>query len=65
MALKKAGQRLDEDACDAYAEEKLQDRVGMIRSEMESVPGGRLEACVAVSQGDLIEHILQRPSDNC
>ncbi|RMY69848.1 hypothetical protein D0863_06191 [Hortaea werneckii] len=55
-ALRKAGQRLDEDACDAYAEQKLQERVAMIRSEMESVPGGKLEACVAVSQGDLIRH---------
>ncbi|KAI7716251.1 hypothetical protein KC353_g5518 [Hortaea werneckii] len=51
-ALRKAGQRLDEDACDAYAEQKLQERVAMIRSEMESVPGGKLEACVAVSQDD-------------
>lgn len=50
-ALKKEGKRFDEDACEQYAEEKLRERVEMIRVEMESVPGGRLDACLAVSQG--------------
>ena len=49
--LKKEGKRFDEEACEQYAEERLQERIEMIRSEMESVPGGRLDACLAVSQG--------------
>lgn len=50
-ALKKEGKRFDEEACEQYAEAKLRERVDMIRCEMESVPGGRLDACLAVSQG--------------
>ena len=49
--LKKDGKKFDEEACERYAEEKLQERVDIIRSEMESVPGGRLDACIAISQG--------------
>ncbi|KAK4546616.1 hypothetical protein LTR36_001833 [Oleoguttula mirabilis] len=51
-ALKKEGKRFDEEACEQYAEEKLRERVETIRSEMESVQGGRLDACLAVSQDD-------------
>ncbi|KAK5130600.1 hypothetical protein LTR08_001919 [Meristemomyces frigidus] len=51
-ALKKEGKRFDEEACEQYAEEKLRERVETIRAEMESVPGGRLDACLAVSQND-------------
>ena len=50
-AMKKEGQRFDEEACEEYAEQKLKERMETIRSEMESVPGGRLDACAAVSQG--------------
>lgn len=49
--LKKEGKRFDEEACDEYAEEQLQERIEIIRKEMESVSGGRLDACLAVSQG--------------
>jgi hypothetical protein len=49
--LKKAGQRFDEEACETFAEQQLQERIEVIRREMESVPGGRLDACLAVSQG--------------
>ena len=50
-ALKKDSKRFDEEACEQYAEERLEERIETIRSEMESVEGGRLDACVAVSQG--------------
>jgi hypothetical protein len=50
--LKKEGQRFDEEACEAYAEERLHERIETIRNEMLSVEGGRLDACVAVSQGE-------------
>ena len=49
--LKKEGKRFDEEACEQHAEEKLRERIETIQSEMESVPGGRLDACLAVSQG--------------
>lgn len=49
--LKKQSRRFDEEDCEQYAEERLKERIAIIRSEMESVPGGRLDACVAVSQG--------------
>ena len=49
--LKKDGKKFDMEACEQHAEEKLQERVEMIRDEMQSVPGGRLDACLAVSQG--------------
>lgn len=49
--LKREGKPFDEEACEAYAEERLAERIDVIRSEMESVPGGRLDACIAVSQG--------------
>lgn len=41
----------DEEACEQYAEEQLQNRLEQIRTEMLSVPGGRLDAIEAVSQG--------------
>ncbi|KAI5366444.1 Putative GTP binding domain, P-loop containing nucleoside triphosphate hydrolase [Septoria linicola] len=50
--LKKMKLPHDDDVCEAYAEEKLQERLDDIRHEMESVPGGRLDAIVAVSQED-------------
>lgn len=50
-ALKKEGKRFDEEACEQYAEERLRERIELVKSEMESVPGGRLDACLAVSQG--------------
>jgi len=50
-AMKKEGLKFDEDACDAYAEERLLERIETIKKEMESVPGGRLNACVAISHG--------------
>ena len=50
-AIKKGGQSFDEEACEKYAADRLQERIEVIRSEMESVPGGRLDACLAVSQG--------------
>lgn len=49
--LKKLKQPFNEEACEQYAEEQLQVRLDQIREEMESVPGGRLDALVAVSQG--------------
>lgn len=49
--MKKEGKRFDEEACEEYAEERLKDRIETIREEMETVPGGRLDACLAVSQG--------------
>lgn len=51
--MKKEGKRFDEEACEQYAEERLKDRIETIRGEMETVPGGRLDACLAVSQGML------------
>lgn len=50
-AMKAEGKRFDEETCDEHAEEKLKERVETIRSEMESVPDGRLDACVATSVG--------------
>ena len=50
-AMKQEGKRFDEEMCEEYAEEKLKERIETIRSEMESVPGGRLDACVATSVG--------------
>ncbi|KAK3725183.1 hypothetical protein LTR37_000694 [Vermiconidia calcicola] len=38
-AMKKEGKRFDEEACEQYAEEKLEERIEIIRSEMQSVPG--------------------------
>lgn len=61
--LKKEGKRFDEEACEAYAEEKLQERIETIRNEMLSVPGGRLDACVAVSQGEEPFAFLRKISD--
>lgn len=49
--LKKAGLSFDEEACDRAAEEHLANRLDTIRHELESIPGGRLDALVAVSQG--------------
>jgi len=60
-ALKKVGKRFDEEACEQYAELRLRERIETIRSEMQSVPGGRLDACVAVSQGTPYEHIDRPP----
>ena len=50
--LKKEGKPFDEEECERYAESKLQERVDTIRAEMESIPGGRLNYCLAVSQGN-------------
>ena len=50
--LKKEGKKFDVEACEKHAEERLHERIETIRSEMESVPGGRLDACLAVSQGE-------------
>lgn len=50
--LKKAGLPFDEEACDRAAEAHLAERLETIRQELESVPGGRLDALVAVSQGE-------------
>lgn len=50
-ALKKEARPFDEDDCDRYAGERLQERIAEIRAEMESVAGARLDACLAVSQG--------------
>ncbi|KAF7185976.1 hypothetical protein HII31_12849 [Pseudocercospora fuligena] len=50
--LKKNKQPFDEDLCDQYAADKLQERLESVRKEMQSVPGGRLDAIVAVSQDD-------------
>lgn len=49
--LKKEGKRLDEEECERYAEEKLQERIDTIRAEMEAIENGRLDACIAVSHG--------------
>ncbi|KAK0941013.1 hypothetical protein LTR29_007431 [Friedmanniomyces endolithicus] len=51
-AMKKDGLKFDEEACDTYAAEKLVERIERIKTEMQSVPGGRLDACVAISQDD-------------
>lgn len=55
--MKKEGLKFDEEACEQHAEEKLTERIETIKGEMESVPGGRLDACVAVSQGTLVYHV--------
>ena len=64
-ALKKESKRFDEEACEQYAEERLHERVETIRSEMESVPGGRLDACLAVSQGMLNVSLIQYKASIC
>lgn len=48
---KKEGKKFDVENCEEYAEQQLQERLDIIRSEMETVEGGRMDACVAVSQG--------------
>jgi hypothetical protein len=69
--LKKDGKRFDEEACEQYAEERLKERVETIRAEMETVQGGRLDACIAISQGErpdsssLRPHGLSRLTDIC
>ena len=49
--MKKEGKRFDEEECEQHAEEKLRERIETIQEEMSSVPNGRLDACLAVSQG--------------
>ena len=49
--LKKEGKPFDMAECERCAEEKVHERIDTIRSEMESVAHGRLDACLAVSQG--------------
>jgi hypothetical protein len=49
--LKKEGKPFDMEDCERYAEEKVQERIDTIRKEMEGVEHGRLDACLAVSQG--------------
>ncbi|KAK3615107.1 hypothetical protein LTR56_026799 [Elasticomyces elasticus] len=51
-AMKKEGKFFDEEACDEYAAENLAERIEKIKGEMLSIPGGRLNACVAISQDD-------------
>jgi GTPase SAR1 family protein len=55
-ARKKEGLKFDEEDCEQYAEEKVQERIETIRNEMLSVPDGRLDACVAVSHGTITIH---------
>lgn len=50
-ARKKEGLKFDEEDCEQYAEQKVQERIETIQNEMQSVPDGRLDACVAVSHG--------------
>lgn len=50
---KKAGKPYSEEACEQYAEARLQERIETIRGEMECLPDGRLDACLAVSQGEI------------
>lgn len=59
-AMKKEGLRFDEEACEEYAEGKLQERVDMIKEEMQTVPGGRLDACIAISQGRRFAILLSK-----
>ncbi|KAK5118354.1 hypothetical protein LTR62_002867 [Meristemomyces frigidus] len=64
--LKRDGKPFDEEACEQYAEEKLRERVETIRTEMETVEGGRLDACLAVAQDDepSIAH-LSKTTSSC
>ena len=57
--MKKKGEKFGEEEGEQYAEERLQERIETIREEMETVPGGRLDACLAVSQG-LFDRFQQR-----
>lgn len=52
--MKKKGEKVVEEDGEQYAEERLQERIETIRTEMETVPGGRLDGCLSVSQGMLI-----------
>lgn len=58
--LKKEGKPIDVEECERYAEEQLRHRIDTIRSEMESVANGRLDACLAISQGTLITPAKRR-----
>jgi len=58
-AMKKEGLCFDEEACEQFAEQQLQERVDTIRNEMQTVPGGRLDACVAISQGERTSIVRQ------
>lgn len=49
--LKKEGRPFDEEECERYATEMQGRRLDLIRGEMQCVPGGRLDACLAVSLG--------------
>lgn len=49
--LKREGKPFDEEECERYACEILSQRLQTISGEMQSVPGGRLDVCLAVSQG--------------
>ncbi|KAK4561601.1 hypothetical protein LTR86_004280 [Recurvomyces mirabilis] len=64
--LKKDGKPFDEEACEQYAEERLRERVDTIRTEMQTVEGGRLDACLAVAQDDesSIAH-LSKTTSSC
>lgn len=48
---KKLGQTVTMDECDQYAEDRLRERVDLMKKEMLNVNGGRLDACVAISRG--------------
>lgn len=49
--LKKQGQPVDDEEIEKYAEDQLSARLEQIREEMTTVPDGRFDALVAVSQG--------------
>ena len=61
--LKKEAKPLDEEECERYAEQKLQERIETICLEMESVANGRLDVWLASSQGRIsaVPHI-KRPN---
>lgn len=48
---KKEGITISEEDIDSYAEHQLQERLCKITEEMHEIAGGRIDECVAVSQG--------------
>lgn len=60
--LKKEGKPFDEEECENHANEMQSRRLELIRDEMQSVPGGRLDACLAVSLGASNTTRLERRS---
>jgi len=57
-AMKKEGKAFNEEACEQHAEQRLRERMEVIQSEMETVPNGRLDACLAVSYGEQVVIIV-------